>query len=156
MAFVRLSAQIIRLRAHFPDNAINTIHLDNDDNFTSQVFNDYCMFVGITVEHPVAHVHTQNGLVESFIKRLQLIARSLLMKSKLLIPSWGHVILHTTTLIRIRPTSYHKFSPNQLVHGQEPNIFHLRSFGCAVYVPISPSLCTKDGSSNEVRNICWI
>ena len=41
------------------------------------------MSIGIDVEHPVAHTHTQNGLVESLIKRLQIIARPLLMKSKL-------------------------------------------------------------------------
>ena len=49
------------------------------------------MSTGISVEHPVAHVHTQNGLAESFIKCLQLIARPLLMKSKLPISAWGHV-----------------------------------------------------------------
>lgn len=78
LAFARLFAQIICLRAHFPNNAIKTIHLDNAGEFTSQAFNDYCMFVRINVEHHVAHVYTQNGLVESFIKRLQLIARPLL------------------------------------------------------------------------------
>jgi hypothetical protein len=35
------------------------------------------------VEYPVAHTHTQNGLIESFIKRFQMIARPLLMKTKL-------------------------------------------------------------------------
>ena len=96
------------------------------------------MSIGIKVEHPVAHVHTQNGLAESFIKRLQLIARPLLMRTKLPISTWGHAILHAATLVRIRPTSYHKFSPLQLAFGQEPNISHLRIFGCVVYVPISP------------------
>ena len=41
------------------------------------------MSIGINVEHPIAHTHTQNGLAESLIKRLQIIARPLLMKSKL-------------------------------------------------------------------------
>jgi hypothetical protein len=41
------------------------------------------MSIGINVEHLVAHAHTQNGLVDSFIKQLQLIARPLLMKTKL-------------------------------------------------------------------------
>ena len=82
-AFARLLAQIIRLRAHFPDYLIKSILLDNVGEFTSQAFNDYCMSIGITVEHPVAYVHTQNGLAESFIKRLQLIARPLLMRTKL-------------------------------------------------------------------------
>ena len=80
------------------------------------------MSIGITIEHPVAHVHTQNGLAESLIKRLQLIARPLLMQSKLPTSTWGHAILHAASLIRIRPTNYHKFSPIQLVCGQEPNI----------------------------------
>ena len=58
LPFARLLAQIIRLRAQFPDNLIKTIRLDNAGEFTSQAFNDYCTAIGITIEHPVAHVHT--------------------------------------------------------------------------------------------------
>ena len=143
-------AQIIRLRAQFPDNAIKTIRLDNPGEFTSQAFNDYCMSIGINVEHPVAHVHTQNDLAESFIKHLQLIARPLLMRTKLPIIAWGHAILHAAALVRIRPTSYHKFSPLQLAFGQEPNISHLRIFGCTVYVPIAPPQRTKMGPQRRL------
>ena len=70
VAFARFLAQIIRLRAQFPDYAIKKVRLDNASEFTSQAFNDYCMLIGITVEHPVAHVYTQNELTESLIKRL--------------------------------------------------------------------------------------
>ena len=35
LAFAKLLAQIIRLRAHFPDNVIKTIRLDNASEFTS-------------------------------------------------------------------------------------------------------------------------
>jgi hypothetical protein len=83
VAFARLLAQIIQLRANFLNYQIKSIRLDNAGEFTSQSFNDYCISIGIKVEHPVAHVHTQNGLAESLIKRLQLIARSLLMKCNL-------------------------------------------------------------------------
>ncbi len=65
------------------DYAIKTIHLANVGEFTSQVFNDYCMPIGIKVAHPIAHVHTQNDLAELFIKCLQLIVKSLLMRTKL-------------------------------------------------------------------------
>jgi hypothetical protein len=57
------------------------------------------MSIGIDVEHLVAHTHTQNGLAESFIKRLQMIARLLLMKTKLPVSAWGHVILHAASLV---------------------------------------------------------
>ena len=96
------------------------------------------MSIGINVEHVVAYVHTQNRLVESFIEWLQLIARPLLMRSKLPISIWGHTILHVVALVHIRPTSYHKFSLLQLAYGQESNISHLRIFRYAVYVPIAP------------------
>lgn len=57
MAFPRLLTQIIKLRAQFSDYAIKTICLDNAGELTSQAFNDYCISTGITIEHPVAHVH---------------------------------------------------------------------------------------------------
>ena len=70
LAFAKLLAQIIKLRAHFPDNQIKSIRLDNAAEFLSQSFNDSFLAIGIRVEHSVAHVHTQNGLAESLIKRL--------------------------------------------------------------------------------------
>ena len=76
------------------------------------------MSVRINIEHPIAHTHTQNDLAESFIKRFQLIARPLLMKTKLTTSAWGHAIMHATALVRIRPTTYHEYSPSQLVLGK--------------------------------------
>ncbi|XP_074355978.1 uncharacterized protein LOC141695644 [Apium graveolens] len=108
------------------------------------------MSVGISVKHPVAHVHTQNGLAESLIKRLQLIACPLLLRAKLPISVWGHVILHAANIIRIRPSAYHKQSSQELVLGEVPNISHLKVFGCAVYVPISPPQRTKMGPQRRI------
>jgi len=129
---------LIKLRAHFLGYRIKKIRVDNASEFTSHAFNEYCMLIGIEVEHPVAHVHTQNGLAESLIKRLKLIAKPLLMKANLPMTTWGYAILHDVVSIHIRPTSYHKYSPLQLVFCQQPNISHLRIFWCVVYVPISP------------------
>ena len=70
VAFSRLLAQIVWPKAQFPDHPIKTIRLDNDGEFPSQVFLDYCMSIGINVQYSIAYVHTQNGLAESFIKRL--------------------------------------------------------------------------------------
>jgi GAG-pre-integrase domain len=137
-SYVCLLAQIIQLRANFPDYQIKSIRLDNTGEFTSKSFNDYCMSIEIKVEHPVAHVHTQNSLAKLLIKRLQLIARPLLMKYNLPSSAWGHTLLHAAALIRLRPTASHKFSPLQLVSGREPNLSHLKNFSCAVYVSISP------------------
>ena len=68
VAFARLLAQIICLRTRFPNYLIKTIRFDNVDEFTSQMFVDYCMSIIIGIEHLVTHVHTQNGLAKSLIK----------------------------------------------------------------------------------------
>ena len=47
-------------------------------------------------------------------------------------------MLHGTSLIRLRPTTYHKYLAMQLVVGHESNISHLKIIRCAVYVPIAP------------------
>ena len=150
-AFAKLLAQIIHLRAHHPDHPIKSIRLDNAGEFTSKAFDDYCMSIGIDVEHHVPHVHTQNGLAEATIKRLQMVARALVMRTNMPISAWGYAILHAALLIRFRPTASQPFSAYQLVTGYEPDISHLRIFGCAVYVPIAPPQRTKMGPQ---RRLC--
>ena len=49
-AFARFIAQIIKLRAHYPNNPIKFIRMDNAAEFSSKSFNDYCMALGINVE----------------------------------------------------------------------------------------------------------
>ena len=150
VAFARLLAQIIQLRAQFPNHPIKTIRLDNAGEFSSQTFLDYCMSIGIDIQHPVAHVHSQNGLAKSFIKCLQLIARPLLLKSKFPLSAWGHAIIHAANLIRLCPTTNHDLSPLQLAKAYQPNILHLRVFGCIVYVPIAPTHQPKLGPQRRL------
>ena len=99
--------------------------MDNAAEFSSKAFNDYCMALGIQVQHSVPYVHTQNSLAESLIKRIKLIARPLLQNCNLPTSCWDHAVLHAADLIQLRPTSYHVVSPMQLVRGNKPNISHL-------------------------------
>ena len=124
--------------------------MDNASEFTSKAFDDYGMTLGIKVEHLVSYVHTQNGLAKSLIKSIKLIARSLLQHSDLPISCWENVVLHVATLIQIRPTTYHDYSILQIMCGKEPNISHLRIFGCAFYVPISPPQRTSMGPQRKL------
>jgi hypothetical protein len=58
--------------------------------------------------------------------------------------------LHAAALILIRAISYHTSSPLELVYGKAPNISHLRTFGCVVYVPIAPPKHTKMGPQRRL------
>jgi hypothetical protein len=99
--------------------------LDNAAQFSSRAFNDYCMAQEIKVQHSVSYVHTQNGLAESLIKRIKLIARHLLHNCNLPITCWGHAVLHAADLIQLQPTVYHNVSPLYLIHGNTSSISHL-------------------------------
>jgi hypothetical protein len=78
-AFAEIIAQIIKLQANYPEYHIQSIRMENAAEFTSRSFNDYCMALRIQVQHLVPYVHTKNGLAESLIKRIKLIARPMLM-----------------------------------------------------------------------------
>ena len=95
-------------------------------------------------------MHTQKGLAEATIKRLQMVARALVMRNNLPISAWGYAIVHAALLIRFRPTANQPLSTYQLVTGYEPDISHLRIFGCAVYVPIAPPQRTKMGPQKRL------
>jgi hypothetical protein len=73
--------------------------MDNATEFSSRAFNYYCMAQEIEVQHSVTYVHTQNGLIESLIKRIKLIARQLLEGFNLPTSCWGHAILHAANLV---------------------------------------------------------
>ena len=45
--FAKLLAQLIKLKAHFPDYPIKKICLHNVGEFTSHAFNEYCMSIGM-------------------------------------------------------------------------------------------------------------
>ena len=150
-AFSKLLAQVIKLRVHHPDYLIKSIRLDNVEEFTSKTFDDYCMSIGVEVEHLVPHVHTQKSLAEAFIKHLQMITRSLVIRTKFSIAAWGYTILHALKLVRLTLVATQPFSAIRLVTGYEPDISHLHVFGCVVYVPISPPLCAKIGPQRRMR-----
>jgi hypothetical protein len=93
--------QVIRLKVNFPEHQLQSVRLDNTAELYSRGFNDYCMAQGIEVQHSVPYVHTQNGLAESLIKRIKLIARPLLHKCNLPITCWGHAVLQAADLIQL-------------------------------------------------------
>ena len=72
------------------------------------------------------------------------------MRTKLPISIWGHAILHVAALVQIRPSADNEYSPLQMTYGQVPNLSHLRIFGCAVYVPITPPQRTKMGPQRRL------
>jgi hypothetical protein len=136
-AFAKFMTQVIRLKSNFPEHQIQSIWLDNATEFSSRAFHDYCKVQEIQVQYSVTYVHTQNGLAESLINQIKLIARRLLYNCNLPITCWGHTVLHAADLIQFWPTAYHNTFLLYLVYGNALSISHLWKFGCTVYALIS-------------------
>lgn len=128
--------------------------IKNAGKFISFTFDDFCTSLGIDVQYLISHIHFQNGLIEVVIKHLQLIARSLLMHSQLLVSAWGHVTLHT--IIQFGPPAFNTFSPYQMNSDIPPNLSDLLSFGCQVMVPMTLPKTDRDRTLAPIRDICRI
>ena len=109
--------------------------MDNAGEFKSKTFEDFCTATGIHLTYFVPYEHSQNGIVEAYIKKLQMVAWPLLLYAKLPATLWGHAILHATALLRLCPTLLNPITSQQLLIGRTPDVSHLRIFGCRVWVP---------------------
>jgi hypothetical protein len=125
------------------------LRVDNAGEFTSQAFDDFCITVGIDVQYQVPHVHFQNGIGESLIKRIQMIARTLLMQANFPASAWDHVVLHATALLQYRPSAFNDSSPHHLAFATRPNVSHVRVFGRQVLVPIWGPKQSKMGPQRQ-------
>lgn len=90
----------------------------------------------ITLTYSVPYEHSQNGSAKAFIKKIQLKTRPLLLQANLPASMWGHAILHTTTLLKLRLTLLNTQTPMELQSSRTPNISFIRFFGCQVWVPV--------------------
>jgi hypothetical protein len=149
LVFARILANILKLKAQFPESPIRRLRVDGTGEFTSKAFDDFCWTAGIDTEYPVPYVHFQNGIAELVIKHIHIITRPLLMNSNLPTSAWGYAVLHATTLLKYRPSAHNTQTPYHLAFGLPPDLSHLRIFGCQVMVPILGPKQTKLGPQQQ-------
>ena len=126
------------------------MRFDNAPEFTSPLFVEYMTSIGVTIQTSAPYAHHQNGMAEAMIKREQTVIRTLLLGCKLPMSAWGHAALHAAQLLRLRPVADNTYSPYQLATGNAPSVAHLRTFGCAAYVPIPPTKRSKIGPQRRL------
>ena len=134
--YPRILSQYLKLRTSYSECPIKKVRVDNASEFTSATLQRFFESQGIALETSTPYTPNQNGAAESLMKRIQTVARPMLLATNLLASAWGHAVLHANTLLNFRPSSYLTESPYQLLNGSIPSVSHLRTFGCAVYVPI--------------------
>ncbi len=102
---------------------------------------------GIELQVTAPYAHQQNGKAEHFIHTLEDDVQTYLADSSLPMSFWGDT-LKTASYVRCRiPTSTFPDgkTPYEAMHGEIPDISHLRRWGCQCFVAIPPELRTKSG-----------
>ena len=117
MVFPRALAILLRYKNHFPNSPVKHLRLDNAKEFRSHAFEDFCTASVIDFSDSVAYEHSQNGLAEAYVKKIQLVARPLLLHANLPSSFWGHAVLHAAALLKMRPTLLNVQTPIELLTG---------------------------------------
>ena len=134
IVFAKVLAMLIKFKTHHPDFLVKTLRMDNAKEFRSQHFEDYYLATRINLTYLVPYEHSQNGLAEAFIKKIQLINRPLLIHVGLPSHLRAHAVLHAATFLKYCPNLLNDFLSLGLLSGRKRNISHLRILGCQVLV----------------------
>jgi hypothetical protein len=117
---------VIKMKNQNPDRPIRSLRFDNAAEFISITMKKFLDSLGIAHETCVPYAHSQNRSAEAHVKRLQQVARTLLMGCNLPASAWGYAIFHANALLNLRPVGEMKESPKELVEGENPSVGHLR------------------------------
>ncbi|XP_071728128.1 uncharacterized protein [Rutidosis leptorrhynchoides] len=113
---------------------IKVIITDNGTEFINNRLSVFCSQNGIIHQTTCVYTPQQNGIVERKHRHLLNVARSLMFQCGIPLNMWPECILTSTYLINRLPSSVLSgSSPFKMVFGFEPNLSHLRVFGCMCF-----------------------
>jgi hypothetical protein len=117
------------------DSKIKCLRSDNGGEFTSKEFMDYCSRHGIKRQFSIARTPQKKRVVERKNMKIQEMARTMLMDSKLTDIFWTHAlhtIIHIQKRVMLRNNTTK--NPYDLWKGRPTNVNHFRVFGNKCYI----------------------
>ncbi|XP_071713646.1 uncharacterized protein [Rutidosis leptorrhynchoides] len=126
---------------------IKVFRSDNGTKFVNQKFLNFTNSKGIVHQTTCAYTPQQNGIVERKHRHLLNVARALMFQGGLPLNMWSECILTSCYLINRTPTAVlNGKSPYETVFKSDPNLSHLKCFGCLCF---SVDLNPKDKFSSR-------
>ena len=120
------------------DNPNRTVRTDQGGELGhSSKFSTMVAECGFSLEETGPDASAQNGLAERPNRTFGQVMRCILHSSELGPEFWSYALLHA---VYIKNRLYHhsiKTTPYQLMTGNQPDLTHLRIFGCRVFVKIT-------------------
>ncbi|XP_057826602.2 retrovirus-related Pol polyprotein from transposon TNT 1-94 isoform X1 [Cryptomeria japonica] len=125
-------------------NRIKCLRSDNGGEYTSSIFYDFCIKVGIKREFCVPYNPQQNGVAERKNRTIVEVARAMIHDQDLQPFLWAEA---SKTTVYIQNRCPHRalkdVTPEEAFTGIKPDINHLRIFGSPMYVHVPKEKRTK-------------
>ena len=119
------------------EKKIKVLRIDNDGEFCSKEFEEFCKKCGITQQKNNPYTPEKNGVAKRMNKTLMEKARSMLSGTGLGQEFWAEAVETECYLVNRPPSSVlEDKTPHEVWTGKKPSISHLRVFGCDAYVHV--------------------
>jgi transposase InsO family protein len=123
---------------------IKVLRTDNEGEYTSNEFTDFCKEVGIKREKTVAYNPQQNGVAERKNRSIISAVKAMIDDRSLPLYLWTEAC---NTVVYLLNRSPHRILEDKTLEeaftGRRPETGHLRIFGCPIYIHIPMEKRTK-------------
>ena len=110
---------------------------DAGGEYKSDAFLKTLKDAGIKILQSAPHTPQQNGRAERFMRTVMDKAQAMRLEACIPQSWWEFAVLHALHCYNRTPLRRHKWqTPYTVLHGEAPDISHLRVFGCGAYVHI--------------------
>ena len=116
--------------------SVKTVHSDRGLEFCNKELSEWCARKGIVHQLTCPHTPEQNGKAERLNRTLLDKVRAMLREAQLGNEWWGEAVLTANYLRNRSPAAGKALTPINLFTNNEPDISHLRVWGCDAYVLI--------------------
>ncbi|KAL0421153.1 UNVERIFIED_CONTAM: putative mitochondrial protein [Sesamum latifolium] len=113
------------------------LRTDNDKEYTSNEFNNFCADLGISYQLTTSYSPQQNGVSEKKNRTIVEMARCMVMDKKLPLKFWAEVVYTAVYLLnRLLTKAVEGMTPIEAWSEVKPTAKHLKTFASVCYVHI--------------------
>ena len=126
---------------------LKTLRTDNGGEYTSTEFEGYLRSEEIRHELTIPKTPEQNGVAERMNRTLIETVRSMLADAKLPHKFWSKALATAVYLRNRSPTTaVERMTPFEAWNGEKPDVDHLRTFGCAIAIPMYQRMSDRNST----------
>ncbi len=132
--------------------SIKALRSDGGGEYVGREFVTFMQDNGIAHQRSAPHCPQQNGVAERYNRTVVEMARTMLYHAGHAKGMWAEAVAHAAYILNRLPTAATNEAPYKRWYGHQPELQHLRVWGCLGYAQVPDSKRSKlDAKSEPVR-----